>query len=297
MLKMNTYEKWLASMLKAEVVCAELLSGDLTFDGIKYTANGSFKKSFRTDVDAITQTDRGIELIINRDGLYDNMPEGLFHQTRGNSGSSVSEMVAEHKRYKSEEKNARRFFSPFEHEFFRYSLMVEEEERKLTGSLYDEKMQTLLRELWDLSEGLPKTPAIILTRILPWASTIKGDLTLTAKTLELILDKPVEQEEIVTQQVLVSDNKLSLGENSLGMDTLSGSSVEMPIVLWKFKINDISHKEIANYRNDKPFGLLLKKFEDYFIPLEVDAVFEFELNNNIGTEEVTELMLGYSLTI
>src|SRR5690606_38619638 len=103
---------------------------------------------------------------------------------RGNSGSKVTEMVAEHKRYKAEEKNARKFFSPFEQEFFRYNILVEQSERLLTSGMYDERMQQLFRALWELNEELPKDAVRMMTRMMPWAYTIKSNLLLTAKTLE-----------------------------------------------------------------------------------------------------------------
>jgi hypothetical protein len=293
---MNTYEKWMASMLKAEVVCAELLeNNNLSFDQIKYIANSSFRKSFRTDVDTITDNAQGIEIAVNRDGLYDRLPEGLFHQTRGNSGSKVSEMVAEHKRYKAEEKSARRFFSPFEQEFFRYSQMTEQEERKLTGSMYDERMQQLFRNLWELDNQLPDEAVGKLLRIIPWASHIKCDLQLTTKTLEMVLGKPVSFEESITESQQTAENSFLLGDCGLGMDTLAGSGVYLPMAIWKFTIGDISGSEIGSYINGNSYDLFLRKFEDIFIPLDIDAVFEFE--TVAKEEEMTEAVLGFSLTI
>lgn len=294
--EMNSYETALASLLKAEVICAELIQRGWTFDRIRYVPQSAFKKSFRSDIDKITDADEHVEIAVNRDGIYDRLPEGLFHQTRGNVGSNVAEMVAEHKRYKEEEKAARRFFSPFEQEFFRYSLMVEQEERRITGSLFDEKMIRLFRDFWELGDDLPVKPVAVFIRTLPWLSTIKGERDLTAQTLAAMLEMKVSAEEIITTAAMRSQSNFLLGESMLGTNTMAGDHVALPLVIWKFTISDIPQHDIALFTEGKPYDLFLKKFEDYFIPVDVDAVFEYE-TLPITNEDEHEAVLGYSLTL
>lgn len=295
--QLTTQEKTAAFLLKAEVVCNELMQANVSMERIRYIANGSFKKSFRMDIDSITETHNGeVEVAVNRDGIYDKLPEGLFHQTRAYSGSTVSDMVAEHKRYKAEEKSARRFFRPLEQEFFRHSLMVEQEERRLTHGMYDDHMLQLFREFWGLDEHLPQERMGMLVRIMPWAATIKGNLQLTAKTLELVLHQPVFAEEVVLNQSMPSEEKLSLGNGILGMDTVSGTTVELSIVSWKFMISELTEKEMEFYTENKPYGRLLKRFTELFVPVEVDATFEYKTIVQEKNDE-TESILGYSFTL
>lgn len=295
--EMSSYETGLASLLKAEVVCAELVQRGLPFDKIRYTPQSAFKKSYRSDIDKIINSDDSIEIIVNRDGVYDRLPEGLFHQTRGNTGSNVAEMVAEHKRYKEEEKAARRFFSPFEQEFFRYGLMVEQEERRITGSLFDEKMIRLFRDFWGLDDDLPLQAVSVFIRTLPWLSVVKGERELTAQTLSAMLGMPVSVEETVLTECLRGQSKFILGENTLGTDTMAGANVSLPLVIWRFTINDVLPGQIELFTEGKPYDLFLKKFEDYFIPLDVDAVFEYETQTFTGQDQQYEAVLGYSLTL
>lgn len=292
----STYEKQLTALLKAEVVCAELLGNGMTFDRLQYLPNGSFKKSYRSDIDSISDMENGIAITVNRDGIYDKIPEGVFHQTKGNSGTRVSDMVAEHKRYKAEEKNARRFFNPIEQEFFRYKLMVEENERSLTGSLQDENMLQLLRQFWNLEEALPQDAVNRFIQMLPWCATIKNNLFLTAQTLSFILNKNVVATEGVTEEQLVATENPLLGEGVLGMNMVAGCSCLEFSVVWNFSITDINAAEIAFYTPHHSYGKLLKKFEEYFLPIEVDAHYHYETK----TEEETlanEVVLGYNLTL
>lgn len=292
----STYEKQIISQLKAEVVCAELVSQDIPFDNIRYIPTGSFRKSYRADIDTINHSENGMDIVVNRDGLYDKIPEGVFHQTRGNSGTRVNEMVAEHKRYKAEEKNARRFFNPFEQEFFRYSLMVEQMERNLTGSLQDENMLSLFRRLWNIDANLPKDATQRFLNMIPWAATIKNNLLLSAQTLEFILNKSVSFEELIKEERIISANEGILGSGALGMDATIGNYVSVPLWIWKFTINDIEEDEMITYTSDEPYGVLLKTFETFFLPLEIDALFEYN-TKTMEAQSLNETFLGYNLTL
>ena len=118
--------------LKAEALCAALLEHGYAFDDLILKRLGTFKRSFSNDIEAVSaradNTEGRLEISLNRDSLYDRLPEGLFHQPRGKgSGAAVTEMVKEFRRYREEEKEARKFFQPIEQEIFRYSVAVEEE--------------------------------------------------------------------------------------------------------------------------------------------------------------------------
>ena len=98
----------------SEAVCAELLQ-KVSFDNIKTSQAGSFKKSFSNDIEKFEleeyRDSAEFKITLNRDGIYDLLPEGLFHQTLGGKKiRTVLEAVTENKRFKDEEKNARKFF-------------------------------------------------------------------------------------------------------------------------------------------------------------------------------------------
>jgi len=291
----NKYEKTLAQHLRAEALCAELTLKGWNFDTIRYTPQSSFKKSYRKDIDSINIADNGIELVVNRDGIYDRIPEGVFHQTKSTPGTSVTEMVAEHKRYKAEEQSARKFFNPFEQEFFRYSVMVEETEQTLTHNIEDERMIALFRTLWGLENDLPEKIVPILLRMLPWTFTVKGIPELTAKMLELILNKPVSIEITTGEKEFSALEDFALGLANLGVDTIAGKTTILPAELWTFTIQNVLPGEVYDYTIGKPYALLLRKFEDIFIPLDVDVDFEFDVPEDQLNEQ--EALLGYSLTI
>jgi hypothetical protein len=175
--------------------------------------------------------------------------------------------------------------------------MIEQEERELSKGMYEGSLEKLFFEFWDISADLPREAASRLIRIMPWISRIKGNLPLTAKALGLILGKPVTGTE--KQQLLSysSEITLGLGDIELGVDSVTGTGYSDFSVSWIFSIEELTATEIAKYPENESYGRLLKRFEELFIPVAVDAVFEYEFLVKEKEEEVTEWLMGYSLTI
>lgn len=297
MLHFNQHEKNIALRLRAEVVVAALVENDLPFDSIRYEAKGSFKKNYSNDIEKIeVQSSSKVLLTVNRDGLYDRLPEGLFHQTRMQKSSTLTDMVAEHKRYKAEEKSARLFFRPIEQELFRYSVLIEQEERRLTNNLFDATMLQLFQEFWMIDSELPKEPSAMLIRLMPWVATIKGNSELTMKALSLILNKQVDFEEKLIQHKIETKQSSLLGNNALGMDSVLGQVVTISEWNWVFKIKGIPADDMYAYTQQKPYSQLLKKFVEIFIPLEIDVLFDYEVVTT-ATTKTNSSVLGYSFTI
>ena len=298
---LNKYDNARLALLKAEALGAEVLDKGFPFDNLILRPVGSFQRSFRPDFLVNEQKDpqeEQVEITIHRDGIYDRLPEGLFHQTKGNSKtSSVGSMVDEYRRFKEEEKNARRFFQPLEQEFFRYAITVEQEERKLAKGMYEGSLEKLFFEFWDISPTLPAAPASRLIRIMPWLARIKGNLQLTAKALQLVLGKSVRGEVKHVPGTFAPDTATCLGQGELGVDTVAGSGYTDFSVSWVFTIQELSATEITNFPEHESYGKLLKRFEEMTIPVAVDATFDYEFAvTEQGTVE-TEWLLGYSLTI
>jgi hypothetical protein len=295
------FDKAVSTLLKAEAYCAELLDNGLPIENVLYEAAGSFKKSFRPDIDSTPvrkiSLDETVLIKTNRDGLYDKLPEGLFHQPKGNSKTnSVTDMVEEYRRYRQEEKYARKFFQPLEQEFFHYAVMIEQEERHIVSEMLNGSLEKIFSDFWDVKKNIPAELANTLGRIMPWLHQIKGDMALTAKTLGLILNKPVTVNEEFSVKEWRTDNVPELESISLGVNSVSGSGFYDNCVTWTFYIQEVTTDEITQYPPGEPYGRFLKRFEELFIPLEIEVEYDFGIVEN--KEEISaEAVMGYSLTI
>jgi hypothetical protein len=288
------------TFLKSEAFIAALLDRGFSYDKLVVQRAGSFAKSYRNDIENVSvkrdTSDQDIlYLTINRDGIYDRLPEGLFHQPRAvGSKTTVSQMVSEHRLLREEEKAARLFFQPLEHELFRYAVFIEQEERAFFGGMLSGNLDNAFSRFWNLQPGLPAVLTASLARIMPWAYLIKGDAALCAKALEIILSKPVAVVVRIVEQHF-KEEAYRLGEGELGVDMLSGNSFLEPAVCWVFTIKELGPEEMSAFVGNEKYGKFLRQFIDIFIPLEADAVFEYEVNKE-GSEG-TEDVLGYSFVL
>jgi hypothetical protein len=287
---------------RPESFCAEMIFNGFSFEDINLTLQSNFKKSFHNEIESV-DLDFGkndghhlMALEVNRDGLYDRLPEGVFHQTKGNSKTQqVTEMAEEHRRFKEEEKMARKFFQPIEQEFFRYSVMVEQEEVNYEFGLLNGQLRNEISDFWGLERGLPDDCKSRLEQIMPWAKMIKGDGEKTTRALSVILGKPVSLEVVNVQFCDVPMEERAKPSSELGIDSVIGSVFWEPSVQWKFRIEEIKKQDIEGFRPNGMHGKLLKHFEEIFIPLEIDIIFDYGVLT--AEDVITDDVLGYSLVL
>jgi len=130
---------------------------------------------------------------------------------------------------------------------------------------------------------------------LPWATKIKGNITLTGMALAMMIGQEVKAEILHKKNHWEATNSSVLGQCALGVDTVAGHALADYEYYWQFTIGKLSSNHVFEYTNNQPYALFLKRFVDFFIPVEIDAVFDFETDK---TEQIeTELVLGYCLTI
>lgn len=296
------YNSGIHTFLKAEAFCAVMIANGIPFNDIRLICNSNFMKSFRNEIDEVTigHNDATFkdELIlkVNKDGIYDKLPEGLFHQSKGNSKtSSTSQMADEHRRFKEEEKAARKFFQPFEQEIFRYSTLVEQEEVNIAFDILNGDLKSELLNFWSIPDGLPSEPVKRLVQIMPWAKKLKGDAAQTAKALEFVLEKPVTLTILENEFQLVPPQQKETDNLQLAFNTVLGNCFWEPSLCWKCRIDNIPKNEAGAYLPGSNYGRLLKQFEEIFIPLQIDIIFDLGLTVSADLE--TEDILGLSLII
>ena len=285
--------------LKAEALCASLLERGRLFDDLIVRHLGTFRRSYRNDVEALStdsDDEKQLHIELNRDGLYDRLPEGLFHQPRRNEGEgAVEQMIGEYRRFREEEKAARRFFQPLEQEIFRYSVAVEQAERTGLWGLQGGTTDALFSRLWDLPDGLPPESVPILVSMMPWAWYIKGNRELTGRALSLLVDKPVMVTERIDREQSGADVLLELGGAALGVDTVAGSSFEEASLCWVFTINEVEPAQISSFISGEGYGKLLRHFVSTFIPLEIDVDFTYDIAQTVTDD--AEMVLGFSFML
>jgi hypothetical protein len=261
--------------INAEVIVSEILANtSLDQEDIIVKYQSTFKRSFRRDIlDFGPIVDDALPIHLSRNGLYDQLPEGLFHKVeKKNSKSSFSEI---RKTFKEEEKDARHFFSPFENEFFHQQLNIEKNEQALTQNVLALK-DDFFQNFWKIDENIPSEFLQKLFKFLPHSAKIVGDIDLARICLEKLIEKEVSI-RIINHSKPKKKNQSSQGQ-CLGKDFTLDCEYES--TLFPTLEVEISVEDYASLDHDLNEDRLLKivnVFYNYFFPLEYEIKTQFKV--------------------
>jgi len=268
--------------LKAEVVVAELKKNTTIHeDDIIIKNKSTFRRSHRRDILDVGNIDKGNKLHINlsRNGLYDRLPEGLFHAKDTSKGTIGYHELR--KTYKKEENKARHFFSPLENEFFSQKLKIENKEQDLLNNFLNLDDEFLIN-FWKVDASIPKKYLLKLLKLLPYSYKIAGDIELTSLCLENIINKKVTIKKTFNLKA-TNNRKSNSTDNYLGTNfTLTNEFDPFLQPVYQVEIGPVLEDNIEKYLKKDSFLKFLNVFYDYFFPMEVEIKTSFKVNLKDG---------------
>lgn len=287
--------------LKAEILVAEILENStIELTDIDIFNQSTFTRSYRRDVidfkvDSYSSNTDKLLLNIARNGLYDTLPEGLFHDSVTlKDNLSYSEL---HQRQKKEEKDARSFFSPIENEFFTQKVFIEKNERKLIDEFANLKTDFLMK-FWKLDPGISMEYGTRLLQLLPYVHKISGEIELTALSLEKIIGEKVS---IKKKYKTFNENIENTSSKQLGVDfVLEVKETVISYPYWEITIQLFDKKNIDKYISNGITKKIITIFCDYFIPIEIDTKIDIKYSSNEQTfvlNETNSPRMGLTTTI
>lgn len=300
--EISEYVNHLSFDLKAEMLVAVLAEQRADLGEIMSAFDGQLKRVWskdiaRSTVDHLETGDKMLCFHLNRDGIYDMLPEALFHNNSGNEDQSVEEMAKDSMKIRTEEKETRIFFQAFENEIFLQRVQLAMMETKLIGRLNAEFLTAVIPNFWEVDNDLPEIYVARLKKMLPLVHQVTGDLALTAQCLENIIGEKVQvtvsdehTEGIATEDFLFSG---VLDKSTLGIDTISGNQVSDFVNRLIFSIGPINDTETDELIKAGRMDRFLDCFYGFFVPFEYETdtkyVFGteqslFVLNDNDDTE-------------
>jgi len=306
--------------LKAEFLTALLLSEGMSQKDIMVVFDGVLKRKWSTDinyseVEEFENGDGAVSIHLNRAGIYDALPEALFHSFSDIRNSTGEDMAKESMRLKAEEKQVRLFFRPFENEIFFRNVFVAMKENRKFEDLYSEFLNGLIPGFWKIDEKIPGKYVSKLTRLLPFAYQVTGNYGLTAKCIEYILDEQVgiefRGEEMDTSGNSGTENNENdlkggcLGVGRLGYDVIAGQTAAGHMGRLLIHIGPLKNTDPKDFFKGGPGYLALNCIYSYFIPVELDVETRlkaekkenyFILSGNAKVESEMSY-LGYNTTI
>lgn len=265
--------------IKVEALLSAVLAGNPQFTNRLVISNkGQFARTYRREildyevVDFKSDNLPYLLLNIAKDSIYDALPEGVFHYPKSDKiGKEVTEMTKDYRKQKKEEANARKFFMPFENEFWINAINRDVVENELLHSLSRVKPFDFFYEFWKLDKDIPTIFVAKLIKLLPYVYQIVGDLNLTAQCLSYILEEEVEYKEVGYKELSESEQDSLLGETNLGLNMILGSSYMDYSLYVEFKIGAIKNGNSRAYFYNGQIKKFIDLFYEYFLPLEVET--------------------------
>ncbi len=270
---MQTFQS-LETDFKAEVIGAAMLTKDADIGHILIERLGSNSRPHTKDILRIYE-DTGLynlneQLVIQsyRQSIYDAVPENVFHPpTLGGIGKTAGEIVEEIQLQRQREKDARKFFSPFEQEasYIEMQALALELMYELKGSF--DNLFDLFEQAWPILRKLPRATGLAFIYMLPVLHRIRGNRAWAAQCFAYILGFPVTITEVYgLENVADGLGCFTTGSAQLGITTTFGGYQYDGEAAWHIDVGPVPHKDMAMVLPHTDFYGLLLLLSDYFIP-------------------------------
>jgi hypothetical protein len=275
-----------SSDFKAEFVAASLIENGYDPSRIILTREGAGKRGYAKDIEEISLLCSEHDLLdylhikTNREGIYDILPEGLFHQTINRKiNKDKEEIVDEIKIHREEEFFARKFFRLFEiemdHVLTDITLLEIAFDKRMSYSNY----VNAFIPFWPVIELLERKQAVLFLHIVPILHRIRDSYAAIEASLSLILDVPVHLEPIILEKKDSNDVfESKLGDCRLGIDFILGNTFNDGLYDMKIWIGPMPALKMKQFLEGEIADRILNELCRLFIPSNVFIVKEYILD-------------------
>ncbi len=259
-----------------EVIVASMIERGYDPDTLRIYREGIARRGVSKDVEQIqtqfSQADLEEHLTIkaNREGIYDMLPQGLFHDTRQKRKNPDKEDITEKiKDQRQEEFFVRKFFHPFEESADKTLIEAYLYEIRYNRKISNPEFINVYLQYWPLMKDLPHRQAIFFMHIVPIIHKIRVNFTLVQEALAFVLDVPVQ----ITQIKLPAKKadhafESRLGDNDLAVDMVFGTSFDDGQYDLKIIIGPISANRMRNFLETAKEYRMLQELANLFLPAD-----------------------------
>lgn len=274
--------------LRAEVIAAELIENDVPAEQIMIVQLGSRKRAFRKDVDSVTDelsdyhNKPYTHIATHKEGIYDMLPEAMFHSpTIPKSARNPKEIAQIIKQHRAEERNARRFFLPFEAAISHLRIQMALYEGRLDKGAHHNELVDVFKGYWEIFKYLNTEQSNIFLQVLPWIHDLRDDHTAAAEIFQQILSLPVRIGSRRQRPVHPSQPYFSkMGESKLGIDLTTGNHEydggEDEIIV---NIGPLTNGQLRKFMPGERDHKVLQLLSDYLLPIHIEVHINYELQS------------------
>lgn len=201
----------------------------------------------------------------NRQGIYDNLPEGLFHDFTGLNDNSKESIIHSFRLQSIQERWIRRFFSLYEVELDRTRIDIQLEEYRYDRPDKNRAFVDTLSPFWPVIKEMDARTAKLFIHTIPLISEIRGSYSKISEALSFITGYSVRIESCIfhmpqTHSVRLGD--MRLGSNSVLKGTSDVTFLKVIVTPDKDSIIDLVEGK-TKYN-------ILKVLLDIFMPVNMD---------------------------
>jgi hypothetical protein len=270
-----------AADIRAEFIASSWLEDGLSPARLLFRPLGPFKRRSHQDVEVVTEVEMGhfsgkvIES--NRTGIYDYLPEQLFHLPSSTSINTLKKKVDEIRLQREKEQRSRLFFLPLEQEYFLNRVNLTQLEQRAFELDPESYLLEELKEFWQVPETVPQEMFARLLPVLPFVSENRGDMIMAGEVLSTVIGLPVEIKSLFGKKYKL-DSEARLSGSRLGKDTMFGGEMETYQAELSVEIQLATQEALDACIENANFTALVNWLSGWFIPVECDYSTSLQLD-------------------
>jgi len=266
---------------KAVAKAAEMMeNGDYQSDQIMVLPAGPRQMAYAKDIGNhsfyYSDSKRKDCVIIetNQEGFYDMLPEGLFHETpTGSSGLSEQEMIEDVQLRRIEEKEARKFFMPFEAEVNHMRTVLQLYENRLDKRTTYDDLTMIFGAEWKEFELFDKEQSIIWMHLLPVIHQKRNDVKFLGQLLSLLFKVRVDVvlKSLTAKPKAIDEHmQFKLGFGTLGINSIIGSSFDSDEEEIHINVGPADTNRLVKFMPGTAYSRIIDLAVSYLIPVETE---------------------------
>lgn len=292
----------------AEVIAAALIEQGYDPEQVVIVREGIARRGVSTEIEKVYEQYSPDDLMdyiyikANKEGVYDMLPQGLFHEptykrTYKDIATDVEKALDEIKIHRTQEFFARKFFHLFELMADRTITKAYLFERKYDKKLSYSEFTELFARYWPLLRKLTLKQGVYFMHIIPIIHRIRSDYKNIQQALSCILEVPVEITEIkLPAKQADSFFESRLGDDRIGVSVVLGHQFDDGEYDLKITVGPISAKTMRNYLKTAKGYQILESLCEMFLPVNTfyitDFIIDPEDSELILSDDENETFLG-----
>ena len=259
---------------RAEVVVAGLVENGYDADKLLIIRQKGDKRYVSKDINRAENEYSTQDLMeylyiyTNRQGIYDTIPEGIFHQPLNTAKKKTQEdVLLEIRKHRDEEFFARRYFQPFEMVLDQILVDAQLFEGKFNKKNFHDDLKKIFTRYWSILKLLTLKQAVLFLKIIPVIHRVSTDLDVMGILVGAILEAPIKV-EIGKKSKLTAraTEDVQLGKWYLGITSILGDQFEDGYRNICITVGPVTPEQMklfeVNFKND----LILKALLHMMIP-------------------------------